>query len=310
MALKQVLEVYELMDDPAVNGAKIVNYLIQCGISEVSSKTLYGETSGTDFVKIMIRGREGRSCGKSAPTLGIVGRLGGLGARPGRIGFVSDGDGALAAVAAAAKLGIAAARGDMLVGDVIITTHICPHAPTRPHYPVDFMDAPVSCEVMNDEEIDAAMDAVLSVDTTKGNRIINHKGFAISPTVKGGYILPVSEDLLQLMQITTGRNPAVFALSTQDITPYKNGLYHLNSIMQPSVATQAPTVGVAITTESSVPGCATGATHLVDVEQAVRFVIEVAKSYTAGQCNFYDVNEYERLQQLYGSMSCLQTAGK
>jgi hypothetical protein len=26
------------------------------------------------------------------------------------------------------------------------------------------------------------MDAVLSIDTTKGNRIINHRGLALSPT--------------------------------------------------------------------------------------------------------------------------------
>ncbi|WP_254171499.1 DUF1177 family protein, partial [Clostridioides difficile] len=39
-----------------------------------------------------------------APTLGILGRLGGIGARPEVIGFVSDGDGALVAIAVAAKL--------------------------------------------------------------------------------------------------------------------------------------------------------------------------------------------------------------
>ena len=61
---------------------------------------------------------------------------------------------------------------------------------------------------MNKQEVDERMDAVLSVDTTKGNRIINVRGFAISPTVKQGYILRVSEDLLGIMQIVTGRLPA------------------------------------------------------------------------------------------------------
>ena len=32
---------------------------------------------------------------------------------------------------------------------------------------------------MNEAEVDGDMDAILSVDTTKGNRIINHRGFAI-----------------------------------------------------------------------------------------------------------------------------------
>ena len=81
------------------------------------------------------------------------------------------------------------------------------------------MDSPVDMATMNKYEVDPAMDAILSVDTTKGNRIINHRGFAISPTVKEGYILRVSEDLLDVMSITTGRLPVVFAITTQDITP-------------------------------------------------------------------------------------------
>jgi Protein of unknown function (DUF1177) len=69
----------------------------------------------------------------------VIGRLGGLGARPARIGFVSDGDGALIALAVAAKLGSMRRAGDQLPGDVIIATHICPTAPILPHDPVPFM---------------------------------------------------------------------------------------------------------------------------------------------------------------------------
>ena len=93
----------------------------------------------------------------------------------------------------------------------------------------------------------------------------------------------------------------MLALTTQDITPYGNGLYHMNSILQPCCGTDAPVVGVAITTESSVPGCATGATHEVDVAEVVQF--------TAGKCSFYDKDEFEMIQKLYGSMKVLQTRG-
>lgn len=72
--------------------------------------------------------------------------------------------------------------------------------------------------------------------------MINTRGFAISPTVKEGYILKTSEDLLEQMQITTGRLPYVFPLATQDITPYGNNVHHLNSILQPATATNAPVV--------------------------------------------------------------------
>ncbi|GEA14692.1 MAG: hypothetical protein PWR22_1619 [Moorella sp. (in: firmicutes)] len=310
MALKQVIEAYELLDSAYVDGYEVAGLLKKAGLEDVEVKRIAGAKGFTDFIKVRVPGSNGKVKGGSAPTLGIIGRLGGLGARPERIGFVSDGDGALAAVAAALKLGTMQKKGDILAGDVIIATHICPNAPTRPHDPVPFMDSPVDIAAMNRHEVDPAMDAILSIDTTKGNRVINHRGFAISPTVKEGYILRVSEDLLDLMQIATGRLPVVFPVTTQDITPYGNGLYHLNSILQPCVATAAPVVGVAITAEVPVPGCATGASHLVDIEAAVRFCIEVAKAFGQGKCRIYDEEEFERLKALYGPMDHLQTLGK
>jgi hypothetical protein len=136
--------------------------------------------------------------------------------------------------------------------------------------------------------------------------VINTRGIAISPTVKEGYILRVSEDLLDILEVVTGRLPVVFPVTTQDITPYGNGIYHLNSILQPATVTTAPVVGVALTSEVAVPGSATGASQVVDVEQAVRFCIEVAKAFGAGACRFYDPEEFDRLIQLYGPMRHLQ----
>jgi hypothetical protein len=150
--------------------------------------------------------------------------------------------------------------------------------------------------------IDEKMDAILSVDTTKGNEIINVKGFAISPTVKEGYILKVSNDLLNIQERVSGKLPVVLPITMQDITPYGNDIHHINSIMQPATVTKSPVVGVAITTESAVPGCATGASHPFDLELAARFCVEVAKDFTSGRCKFYDEAEFQRLLQLYGSM--------
>ncbi|WP_334296166.1 DUF1177 family protein, partial [Clostridioides difficile] len=42
--------------------------------------------------------------------------------------------------------------------------------------------------------------------------------------------LKTSDNLLDIMQTVTGKSPFVFPLSIQDITPYGNNLYHLNSI--------------------------------------------------------------------------------
>ena len=224
-----------------------------------------------------MKGKNGKSSGGNAPTLGIIGRLGGIGARPEMTGFVSDGDGALACLAGAAKAIDMALKGDQLEGDVIFSTHICPTTPTLPHEPVPFMNSPVDISVMNENEVEDTMDAILSIDTTKGNQVCNHKGFAITPTVKEGYILKISDDLLHVYTQSAGISPVVLPITMQDITPYGNGLFHINSILQPAVATSSPVVGVAITTESVVAGCATGATHVTDVENVVRFVLEVAK---------------------------------
>lgn len=310
MLLKHLLDLYELLDSPAASGKAVQEFLSPidptCNIETYPIESAKGVT---DMVRIRIPGANGKAAGGTAPTIGLLGRLGGLGARPERIGFVSDGDGALVALSCASKLMRMHAQGDVLEGDVLISTHVCPDAPTMPHKPVPFMGSPVATAAINKEEVTDELDAILVVDTTKGNRIANARGFAISPTVKEGVIMRVSEDLLDLMEIATGRKPQVFALSTADITPYGNGLYHLNSILQPCTATAAPVVGVAITTETAVPGCATGATHLTDLDEAGTFMIEAAKAFGAGSCSFYDTEEFALFGKRYGSMTHLQTMG-
>lgn len=310
MLLKQLLEIYELLDDPNASGGRVVEYLktlsAQC---HAETYQLRGPQGSTDMVRVRIPGRHGKSVGGTAPTIGLLGRLGGIGARPEQLGFVSDGDGALIVLAVAAKLLEMQQRGDWLEGDVFLSTHVCPDAPTQPHEPVPFMGSPVEMAQVNQEEVVPDLDAILCVDTTKGNRIFNRRGFAISPTVKEGYLLRVSESLLSIMEITTGELPQVFALTTQDITPYGNGLYHLNSILQPATATTAPVVGVAITAQTVVPGCATGASHVTDLEEAGRFMLETAKAFGKGTCQFYDQEEFSRITALYGSMQHLQTLG-
>ncbi|MGB0389083.1 MAG: DUF1177 domain-containing protein [Ardenticatenaceae bacterium] len=309
MALKQTIEAYELLDQARVSGEGVAGLLRGRGL-EVGVTRVDGERGGTEFVRVLVAGRRGKQASGDAPTLGIIGKLGGIGARPTVIGLVSDADGAITALACALKLADMVKGGDRLPGDVIITTHICPNAPIIPHDPVPFMSSPLDSAIMKRHEVDSQMDAILSVDTTRGNLVINRRGFAISPTVKEGYILKVSPDLLRIMAIVTGQAPAVLPITTQDITPYGNGIEHINSIMQPSTATNAPVVGVALTAETPVPGCASGASQIMDIEMAVRFCLEVAKAFGQGKCPFYDAQQFKRLVALYGSMNHLQTLGK
>jgi hypothetical protein len=284
--LQNVLKIYEVLDDPHVNGEDVASLFSKADVERVCEK------GSTDFVKIEF--------GSGSPILGIIGQLGGIGTED-RIGLVSDAEGALTALTVALEL-----EKLSLTGHVIVTTHVCPKAPIIPHELVDFMGSPLEIATMMEHLVDEKMDAVLSVDTTRGNRIINHRGVALSPTVKEGYILRVSEDLLDIQERVTGRLPVVFPITMQDITPYSNEIYHLNAIMQPCTRTAAPVVGVAITSEVVVPGCATGANQLLDVETAGRFCVEVAKEYTAGTCTFYDEKEFKKIKTMYGPMDHLQ----
>ena len=310
MAWKQTIEAYDLLDSATVTGAEVARVVGGRGLELVETFRVEGEQGSTDFVRIPVPGTRGRRGGGGAPTLGIIGRLGGIGARPAAIGLVSDADGAITAVACALKLADMARAGDRLPGDVIIATHICPRAPIIPHDPVPFMGAPIDMATKNRYEVRPEMEAILSVDTTRGNWVLNQRGFAITPTVKEGYILKVSPDLLTIMSYVTGEAPTVLPITTQDIVPYGTGIDHINSIMQPATATDAPVVGVALTTAVAVPGCATGASQATDIEMAVRFCIEVAKAFGQGRCAFYDAAEFARLVGLYGSMRHLQTPGQ
>jgi hypothetical protein len=307
--LKQVIEAMELLDSATVSGAEVAALLKARGLSNVTVKTLHGAKGKTDFIRIRIPGTSGKTAKGGAPTLGILGRLGGVGARPEMIGLVSDADGAITAISTALKLADMKANGDHLPGDVVIGTHICPDAPTTPHKPVPFMGSPVTFADVAAEEVTPEMDAILSVDTTKGNRIAKWRGFAITPTAKQGWVLKVSDDLLTIMETATGRIARVCPITTQDITPYGNGIDHINSIMQPCTVTDKPVVGVAITTESIVSGCATGASHPEDIEETTRFCIEVAKAYGKGTCSFYDADEWRTIEKKYGALKLLQTQG-
>ncbi len=310
MALNAVLAAMDLLDAATVTGDVVADVLRDAGVPQVEVTRFTGPRGSTDFLRVAVPGTSGRLAGGRAPTLGIIGRLGGIGARPRQVGLVSDGDGAVTAVACALKLGWMARKGDRLPGDVLVATHVCPAAPTVAHPVVTMMDSPVDMATLNREEVRPEMDAILTVDTTRGNRVVNHRGIAISPTVKQGWILRVSEDLLTIVQHVTGRMPVVLPLTMQDITPYGNGLFHLNSILQPATATAAPVVGVALTAEVPVPGSATGASQPTDIDLAVRFCLEVAKAFGDGECRFHDPAEWEIIQRRYGPMTHLQTLGR
>jgi hypothetical protein len=317
MPLQSTLTLYELLERADIDGARISQLFapyshlgIHCRCHRIHHQTA---TGNTDFIHIMIPGSQGKTAGGRARTLGIIGRNGAIAARPARLGMVSDADGVIAALAVALKLAKLRAGGDQLAGDVIVSTHLSTQAPLSQNDGIAFMGMPVDSATMNRHEVDAAMDAILSLDASKGNSIVKHRGFAISPTAMQGYILRVAPDLVRIMESTTGQPALTFPISQQDITPYDNGLYHFNSIMQPHVASPAPVVGVAITAQSVVGGSDSSANHEVDLAEAVRFCVEVAKRFTRPggdqRGEFYDAAEWQRIRRLYPDLSVFQHSG-
>lgn len=296
--LKQVIDVLEILDSPSVRGCDIERLFKNYDGVSVEVETIGTEKGSTDVVRVLVKGKD-----SLAPVIGIMGQLGGIGARPERLGLVSDGDGAAAALSTALKAANMRRQGDILPGDLFVATHICPDAPTQPHEPVPFMGSPVGTRQVIQAMKRGKFDALISLDTTKGNRILNWKGIAITPTVKEGYILKVSQDLLDIYERVTGTPARVLPITMQDISPYGNEIYHINSIMQPCTQTTVPVVGLAVTTEVTVPGCATGASSEGDIELAARFSLEVAKEFGAQKCDFYDRSEFEKFKKLYKKIS-------
>jgi len=302
--LKRILEVVDLVDTASASAAKVADWLRDLG-AEVDIVTLEGP-GRTDFLRVAVRGSEGARAGGSVPTLGVIGRLGGVGSRPQKLGLVSDADGAIVALAAAGGLARMRRLGDVLRGDVLIRTHISTSSPMVPHEPAPFIDSPVDRDTLTRAEVDPEMAAVLSVDVTRANRIAKQGGFAITGTVKEGYILRPTPAMLDVYERVAGRPPVVLPLFTQDITPSGNLVHHVNSIMQPATLTRAPVVGVALLAPVVIAGAATGVLREQELAAAASFVVEVAKEFSAGALRFYHEDELHRLVEMYGSLRHLQ----
>ncbi len=63
MSLKYTMEAMEIIDDPSVNGEKIVRLFEEYDAVEASSETVKGDEGSTDFIKILIKGSNGKSNG-------------------------------------------------------------------------------------------------------------------------------------------------------------------------------------------------------------------------------------------------------
>jgi Protein of unknown function (DUF1177) len=302
MLMHEIITAWDWIDRPDASGQRIAGYFAEHLSVTPEVTRLQDGNYNTEVIKWVIPGSSGKSAGGTAPTLAISGRLGGVGARPRYTGTVSDADGAVVAIATALKLSNAIQLGEPTAGDVHITTHICPAAPVRDIPVRGQMNSPVPAELLLRYEAPASADALLSVDTTRGHRIINHTGIAITPTLVDGYLLRVSDDLLTTYTDVTNELPNVLPITMQDIMPSDAGIYRINSIMAPGNVFDGPVVGLATVSEGLVFGTATSAAPPATLETAARFCVEVARRYGEGRISFYDVEEHGRILERFGRM--------
>ncbi len=290
-----LIRVIDLLDRPKIYEDDIEQIIEPCKKASIEFEHIKGEKGETLFTRIVYDFGGGRS-------IGIIGRLGGIGARPHIVGMVSDADGAIVALAVAEKLARMCSREEDLVGRISIATHISTHSPVKPEKPVPMMESPVDLEALLAREVDREADAHISIDATKANRVIKVKGFAITPIIRRGWILRPSDDLLETYSWIAGRPPILVPITMQDIVPYSTPVKHINSILQPWLYTDTPIFGVAITSETVIPGSTSGVTDLGSLEPASRFVLEVSKRYASRSLEIYYEEEYNTLIRYHGDL--------
>lgn len=62
MLLRQVIELFDLLDTPAANGTTVTDLFKERGNVEVTVENVKGDEGDTDCVTILIKGSEGKSC--------------------------------------------------------------------------------------------------------------------------------------------------------------------------------------------------------------------------------------------------------
>lgn len=302
--LKEVIDTVEALDPPAA-GAKEFCALLPAGACEVSVEPYAGPLGRTEFVTFRFRGRAGRAGGGASRTLGIIGSLGALRLPGDYPGLNSDADGALVALACVLRLARMRSRGMALNGDVTVTTHICQAGHPEPHDPLPFVMPPLDVDEEYRRLTLPEMEAILTPETCKGNKLVSETGFAITPPVKQGYILRPHATLIQMMEVVTSRPARLFPLNMQDITPFGNGIHHVCGMMLPGQFTDAPVVGVPVTSQMQVPAASTGVTQLSALEACGRFCVEVATAFGIGACHLHYEDDFAAMQARYGSMKHL-----
>jgi hypothetical protein len=299
--LQEILDILDFMTTPRASVADFAK-LLPAGTHSLRSDELVVEGREMTFVKILFPGRRGKSTGGNTRTLGVIGSLGALRVPGENLALVSDADGCLVALALALRLARMAAKGQVLANDVLISTQLCHDGRAEPHDPYPFVMSPIPSRLKHPRLVDPSMDGLVVVETCKSNKLVSHKGFAITHVAKEGMLLRLHANLIHIQEMVTGRLPVIFPVSQQDLTPYETGIHHVCGMMLPGLYTDAPVLGVPLTTEAQTWPAWTNVAHAPELDQAGRFCLEVATRFGLGECEFFYEDDYQAMKRFYGTL--------
>ncbi|QKR00204.1 DUF1177 domain-containing protein [Metallosphaera tengchongensis] len=229
----------------------------------------------------------------------VIGRLGAIQMRKVNKGLVSDADGAVVSLALLMELVKLMEKGIKLDVEVSIVTNLSTDAKLVPHKPFDFMVPPVGLDDALKIEVDEETSLVLSVDSTKGNKIAKYDDFALTHVVKDGYIMKLDDDVINIYNKVTGHEIFLVPLTTGDLTPLDYKVYHISTLVSPWLYTHSPVIGVATVSREVIPGYETGVLDITMLEHASRFCLELLKFVEKGG-KVYDQKEFEELKERLG----------
>ena len=235
----------------------------------------------------------------------ILGRLGAI--QTGEKGLVSDADGAVVSLTTLLELLNLREKGIELKLDVSFATNLSTTARLIPHSPFKFMVPPVGLDEALKVEVDPQATTVLSIDSTKGNRLAKYDDFALTHVIKDGYILKLSDEVLDIYNRVTEHEVYMVPLTSGDLTPLDVNVYHISTLISPWLYTSAPVVGLATVSPRAIPGYETGVMNLNMLEHASRFCLEFLKYMEKGG-SVYNEEELRELERRFGPSNLVRRA--
>ncbi|QIW22735.1 DUF1177 domain-containing protein [Sulfolobus sp. S-194] len=291
MILKTLIDVINILESK--NPLEIIR-------KRLENKVKYEEITVGEvpYIKVLYKG-EGKD------KIEILGRLGAIQMVGTNKGLVSDADGAIITLTTLLELLNLMDKGITFDIDILFVTNLATKAKLIPHKPFDFMVPLMGLDDALKIEVDPTASFILSIDSTKGNRLAKYDDFALTHVVKDGYILKLHDNIIDIYNRVTEHEIYMISLTTGDLTPLDYNVYHISTLISPWLYTSSPVLGLATVSKQVIPGYETGVQNLTMLEHASRFCIELIKYLEKGG-KVYNENELMELESKLGKSNLIK----